>query len=144
MDGITDRYSVKAGKLVVLASTAVIPYHVGMHPDSSARRQGVTWFVSRHPGAIEWAKRQSLVIDRWVEHLDPAQVNAGDTVMGTLPVNLAAEVCRRSGRYLHLSLKIPPAWRGRELSTEELQQLAAHIEPYHIEQMTHDFPEELA
>ena len=41
-----------------------------------------TWFISRHTGAIEWAKRKKLVVDRFVPHLDPAQVQPGDTVIG--------------------------------------------------------------
>jgi CRISPR-associated protein Csx16 len=52
-----------------------------------------TFFVSRHPGASAWAACQGLAVDRLVAHLDPAEVGAGDTVIGTLPVNLAAAVC---------------------------------------------------
>ena len=107
------------------------------------KRRGIAWFVSRHPGAIEWAKRQHFVINRWVEHLDPAEVQAGDIVIGTLPVNLAADVCKRGARYLHLSLKIPAEWRGREFSIDELQQFAAHIEPYRVEKTSHESPRSL-
>ena len=104
----------------------------------------MAWFVSRHPGAIEWAKRQHLVIDRWVEHLNPAEVNAGDIVIGTLPVNLAADVCKRCARYFHLSLKVPAEWRGRELSSDDLRCLAAQMVPYHIEKMSNDIHGELS
>ncbi len=107
-------------------------------------RPGITWFVSRHPGAIEWAKRQDLAIERWSRHLDPTAVEAGDTVIGTLPVNLAAEVCKRGARYLHLSLQVPAELRGRELAANDPPMLAARIEPYRIEPMTHDFSPELA
>lgn len=123
-----------AGKLAVLASPAVFPYHAGMHPDSSAKRQGITWFVSRHPGAVEWAQHQNLAIDCWVEHLDPAQVNAGDIVIGTLPVNLAAGVCKLGARYFHLSLKVPAEWRGRELTMAELLAGPAELRAFHIEE----------
>ena len=44
----------------------------------------------------------------------------GDTVIGTLPVNLAAEVCARSARYLHLSLEVPREVRGRDLTADEM------------------------
>ena len=134
MDGIAGGNCVKAGKLAVLASSGVFPYHAGMHPDSSNNRQGITWFVSRHPGAIEWAQRQSLVIDRWIEHLDPEQVKADDIVIGTLPVNLAAEVCNRGARYLHLSLQLPVEWRGRELTMTELLAGSAKLQAFHIEE----------
>lgn len=134
----------KSGKLVVLASAAVRRYHAGMNPHFPDERRGIAWFVSRHPGAIAWAKRQSLVIDRWVEHLDPAEVNAGDIVIGTLPVNLAAGVCKLGARYFHLSLKVPAEWRGRELSSDDLQHLAARLVPYCVHPLTHDFSAELA
>ena len=97
-------------------------------------RRRIAWFVSRHPGAIEWAKRQGLAIDRWVEHLDPATVNAGDIVIGTLPVNLAADVCKRGARYLHLSLKLPTEWRGRELTMHQLLNCSAELKAFHIEE----------
>jgi len=137
MDGLAGGDCMTAGKLAMLALPPGRRYHGPMNSLSSRQPPGTTWFVSRHPGAIEWAKRQGLSIDRWVEHLDPAEVAVGDTVIGTLPVNLAAEACKRGAYYLHLSLKVPAEWRGRELSADELRSLAAHIEPFFIEQMAH-------
>lgn len=134
----------KAGKLVVLVSAAFRRYHAGMNPHNLNEQPGIAWFVSRHPGAIEWAQRQNLVIDRWVAHLDPAEVQAGDRVIGTLPVNLAADICKRGARYFHLSLQVPAEWRGRELSSDDLQQLTAQIVPYCVHLFTHDLPEELS
>jgi hypothetical protein len=52
-----------------------------------------TLFLSRHPGAVEWARRRGLVVDQWLAHLEVAQVQPGDTVIGTLPIHLAAQVC---------------------------------------------------
>lgn len=93
-----------------------------------------TWFVSRHPGAIEWATRQGLQADALAAHLDTAKVSPGDTVIGTLPVNLAARVCARGARYFHLSLELPVGWRGRELSADELQACGARLEEYVMEE----------
>ena len=115
-----------------------------MNPHFPHERPGTAWFVSRHPGAIEWAKRQNLAIDCWVEHLDPAQVKTGDVVIGTLPVNLAADVCTRGARYFHLALNVPAAWRGRELTMDDLQLLAAQIVPYCVARLTADFQEEVS
>jgi CRISPR-associated protein Csx16 len=123
-----------AGKLAVLALPAGRRYHDCMNSISSRQQSGTTWFVSRHPGAIEWAKRQGLNIDRWVEHLDPAEVEIGDTVIGTLPVNLAAEACKRGAYYLHLSLTVPAEWRGRELSADELLAASAELRTYRVEE----------
>ena len=115
-------------------------YHTGMNKTSTGRRLDITWFVSRHPGAIEWARRERLAIGRWVAHLDPQQVGDGDTVIGTLPVNLAAAVCKRGARYFHLSLQVPAAWRGRELTADELQMLGASLVLYHIEPAANKVP----
>lgn len=94
-----------------------------------------TWFVSRHPGAVAWAQRQGIVVDRLVGHLDVQQVTAGDTVIGTLPVNLAAEVCARGASYWHLTLRLPPGLRGAELSAEQLEELGARVERYRVERL---------
>ncbi len=92
-----------------------------------------TFFVSRHPGAVEWAARQGLKIDRRVVHLDPGEVLSGDTVIGSLPVHLVAAVCARGARYLNLSLDLPEAARGRELTADELERFGARLEPFFVE-----------
>jgi CRISPR-associated protein Csx16 len=91
-----------------------------------------TWFVTRHPGAIAWAARRGLAVDRCIAHLDPETVAPGDTVIGVLPVNLAARVCERGGRYFNLSLDLPPEARGRELSADELETYGARLEGFEI------------
>lgn len=91
-----------------------------------------TWFVSRHPGAIEWAKRCQIPVDQWVPHLSLHLVRQGDTVIGSLPVNLAAQVCALGARYGHLSLELPANLRGKELSADQLDDLHAHIEWFQV------------
>lgn len=88
------------------------------------------YFVTRHRGAADWAKAHGFA-DAWiVPHFDAEQVHPGDQVLGTLPVNLAAEVCRRGGRYFHLSLVLPQELRGRDLSAAEVEALGARLEEY--------------
>jgi CRISPR-associated protein Csx16 len=94
-----------------------------------------TYFVTRHPGAIAWAARHGLKVDRQLDHLDVAIIQPGDTVIGILPVNLAAEVCARGGRFFNLSLTVPPEARGRELSADELEQFGARLEEYRVERV---------
>ena len=94
-----------------------------------------TFFVSRHPGAADWALEQGLAVDRAVAHLDPAEVEAGDVVIGTLPVNLAAQVCARGARYLHLTLDLPADWRGQELSAADMQACGVRLEEYRVERL---------
>ncbi len=91
-----------------------------------------TLLVTRHPGAIEWAARRGLTVDRQIAHLDPATISPGDVVVGTLPVNLAAAVCARGGRFFNLSLHVPPEARGRELSADELEAFGARMEEFVI------------
>lgn len=94
-----------------------------------------TFFVSRHPGATVWAAQQGLAVACVLAHLDPAVVGPGDTVIGTLPVNLAAVVCDRGARYLHLTLDLPPDWRGRELSAAQMTACGARLEEYRVEKV---------
>jgi len=91
-----------------------------------------TILVSRHPAAAEWIRRKGYAVDSMVAHLDPAVVRSGDTVIGTLPVNLAAEVCARGAVYLHLTLDLPPTARGLELSTQDMERYGARIERHII------------
>ncbi|MBK6653975.1 CRISPR-associated protein Csx16 [Zoogloea sp.] len=79
------------------------------------------WFVSRHPGALAWAERSGIAFDHHVAHLDTATIAVGDTVIGSRPVNLAAEVCARGGEYWNLSLRLAAEDRRRELSADEMQ-----------------------
>lgn len=90
-----------------------------------------TWFISRHPGAIDWMRQHGPAFDRHVPHLDPAEVKAGDRVIGTLPIHLVAEVCARGAEYWHLSLELPPSARGQELSAQELSRFGATLQRFH-------------
>lgn len=88
-----------------------------------------SWFVTRHPGAVDWAQARGIDA-QLLAHLDPSTVGPGDIVMGTLPVPLAAAVCERGACYLHLSLDIPADLRGQELSARQMDQLGATLEEF--------------
>lgn len=94
-----------------------------------------TWLVTRHAGAVEWAREIGVELssEKPCTHLDVESVQAGDIVVGTLPVHLVAEINRRGARYLHLSMEIPADARGRELSAEELKCFGARLEEYHVD-----------
>lgn len=91
-----------------------------------------TYFISRHPGARQWAESRQLDVDCWVQHLELTRIQPGDTVIGTLPVNLAAEVCHRGGRYVHLALELPALARGQELNAEQMSRYGARLQAYQV------------
>lgn len=93
------------------------------------------YFVSRHQGAIEWARQSNLHVDIFVAHLDPTLLKAGDCVIGTLPVHLAAEVCERGAQYIHLILDLPAASRGQELSAQALNSFNARLSAFHVQKL---------
>jgi CRISPR-associated protein Csx16 len=95
-----------------------------------------TWFVTRHAGALDWARQQGITFDAHVVHLDPEKVGAGDTVIGSLPVNLAAEVCARGAEYWNLSLRLERTDRGRELTADDLERCGVVIERYDIRKIS--------
>lgn len=90
------------------------------------------YFVSRHPGAKDWAAEEGIAVDQVIDHLDIDRVDPGDVVIGSLPVNLAAEVCARGGRYLHLSLELPFELRGKELSAADMRACGAKVEEFRV------------
>ncbi len=92
-----------------------------------------TFFISRHPGALAWARSEGIAFDQQVEHLDLQRVQSGDRVIGSLPVNLAAEICALGAEYHHLSLQLPREFRGRELNPDQLRQAGARLQRYHVE-----------
>ena len=91
-----------------------------------------TFFVTRHPGALQWMRQHGPAFDRHITHLEPTSVVPGDSVIGTLPIHLAAQVCARGAAYWHLTLQLPEAVRGRELSAPELSALGATLQQFDI------------
>ncbi|NLY14996.1 MAG: CRISPR-associated protein Csx16 [Gammaproteobacteria bacterium] len=91
-----------------------------------------TWFISRHPGALHWMQSNDIHFDHHLTHLDNEPIQPGDTVIGSLPVNLAAEVCAKGANYWNLSLMLPETARGRELSADELDLYQAKLEAFTI------------
>lgn len=90
------------------------------------------YFVSRHPGAIAWAHARKVVVDAWVDHLDPSQVGEGDIVIGNLPIHIVADVCARGATYQHLQFDVYRQLRGRELAADDLDALGARLVGYRV------------
>ncbi|MBS9781634.1 MAG: CRISPR-associated protein Csx16 [Gammaproteobacteria bacterium] len=89
-----------------------------------------TYFISRHSGAKEWIITQGIPVDIIQSHLHIESINKGDTVIGTLPIQLVAEVCQRGAKYLHLTLNLPEHLRGRDLSVDDMNAIGATLEEF--------------
>ena len=91
------------------------------------------YFITRHPGALEWAGRHGHGFDVHLTHLpDDQDLQNGDLVAGTLPVNKVAELTARGVTYLHLSLDLPESLRGRELTADDLDACDARLEAFSV------------
>jgi len=93
-----------------------------------------SYFVTRHKGAVAWAKARGIAAEH-VTHLDVETICPGDIVLGTLPVSLVAEVCARGGRYLHLTMEMPPEDRGRELTAKDMDAFGVRLEEFTAERV---------
>lgn len=103
-----------------------------MLPNMNSHRPPLTWFISRHPGALEWAQRHGVHSDRQLAHLDLTLIQRNDIVIGTLPIPMAAAVAERGARFLHLSLTLPAELRGKELDADALERCGARLEEFFI------------
>lgn len=90
----------------------------------------ITWFISRHLGAIEWVKTQNIHIDRFESHLDTSLVQPGDIVIGTLPIHLVAEICQKGAKFYFLSISVTREQRGTELTCEQLTKQQCSMQPF--------------
>lgn len=113
-----------------MAETANACHGIGFRCHRMQRRAMTRWLVTRHPGAYEWARAEGLAFDRCVGHISVDVLQTGDVVLGILPVHLAAQICERGIRYLHLAMETPEHWRGRELSYEEMLACNPRVEEY--------------
>ena len=91
-----------------------------------------TFFISRHPGAVEWAGKQQLSVDQQIPHLDEKILRPGDLVIGCLPIHMVESINRKGVRYGHLSLDIPAQWRGKELTLEQMYSCNPRLEWYEV------------
>lgn len=94
--------------------------------------------VSRHSGAIEWLTRQGIQADEQHQHLDINDIRQGDTVIGTLPIHLAAQVCAKGASFQYLQIDIPEPLRGQELSADQLDDLGARLQCFSVRAVKDD------
>lgn len=87
------------------------------------------YFVSRHSGAIEWAKRRGIR-GRRLDNLTPGRIKKGVHVIGIIPIHLAAEITEVGGTYAHIEMDVPASMRGKELSADEMEACNARLVEY--------------
>lgn len=95
-----------------------------------------TYFVTRHAGAKQWATEQGIQVDYLVDHLNIGDLHDGDSVLGSLPVNLVAELNAKGVRYFHLTLPLSEQLRGKEISAELMRELGAKLEEFVVQKIT--------
>jgi CRISPR-associated protein Csx16 len=96
-----------------------------------------SYLVTRHGGAVEWARRHGIDAE-WKPHFevaDLAGVRPGDRVLGPLPVQIIAEVNARGGHYFSIEMQLAAGERGRELSADDMDRLGAGLVEYRVERV---------
>lgn len=79
--------------------------------------------VTRHAGAVEWLRQQGIT-GEVISHVnDPAQIR-GRTVIGNLPLHLAAEAMIIGNIDLP---NLRPEQRGQDLTAQEMDQAGARL-----------------
>lgn len=94
-----------------------------------------TWFVCRHPGAIDWIRAKNIKIDEFREHLTISEVSIGDVVIGVLPMFLAAAVCAKGARFIGMEFSQSRESRGHELGVDELRALNCRLREFVISEV---------
>lgn len=91
------------------------------------------YFITRHAGALAWAKAKGVHFDVHLTHLGDIQdLQAGNVVIGSLPINIVYLLGVQGVKYVHLSLHIPEYLRGVELTHEQLDECQATLECYAV------------
>ena len=97
-----------------------------------------TYLVTRHSGAVDWLKSRLRVPEVLVlPHLDNIQFQSGDRVCGILPLAWAARICAQGAEAHVISVEVPPALRGQEMSAAQLDELDARLVRYDVREVSH-------
>ena len=91
--------------------------------------------VTRHPGAAEWVRHRLGRAVQVLDHLHPHEIRPGTRYHGVFPLNLAADICRAGAQCWAISVQLPPALRGHELSAEQLEALDARLVRYQVDEV---------
>lgn len=90
------------------------------------------WFVSRHPGAVEWIRSTGVKVDEFRDHLNIEDIEMGDIVMGVLPMSVAAAVCAKGARFIGMEISQSREMRGKELQVQDLKDLNCRLQEFFV------------
>jgi CRISPR-associated protein Csx16 len=102
--------------------------------------------VSKYRATYDRLLADGVKVDIHVTHFDINQVRAGDVVIASLPIPLAALITKSGAAYQHLSIKIPEQYRRQyainadgttrrlavSLTAEDIQKIGYEIKPYDV------------
>jgi len=91
--------------------------------------------VTRHLGAVDWLRKKHgfTVNTHVISHLSQEIIDFLDRrhiVIGTLPIQLVADVLKQGARYFHLEMSLPSEARGKELSADDMDKYGATLQEY--------------
>lgn len=89
--------------------------------------------ITRHPGAADWVRKQVGHAVEVAPHLEPGEIEPGVHYYGVFPLHLAAAICERGSACWAISVNMPPALRGQELSALQLDELGALLVRYQVQ-----------
>ena len=98
-----------------------------------------SYLITRHSGAIDWAKQQNLKIDKVLSHINEINIerlSSNDKIYGNLPLHIINTLCEKNIEYWNLDLDIPLALRGKDLNLKEMNNCHARIERYTVKKST--------
>lgn len=89
--------------------------------------------VTRHPGAADWVMQQLGHEADVAPHLETGEIEPGVHYYGVFPLHLAEAICERGSACWAITLNMPPALRGQELSALQLKELGALLVRYQVQ-----------
>ena len=114
------------------ATQALVGQAAAAHGMSKSR--WVAELIRKH-AAHEWPLHCLAAAGQFatLQRAEDVQVQTGDRVVGVLPIGWAARICALGAEAHLLTLSVPAALRGKELSAEDLDALGAQLVRYEVQ-----------
>ena len=95
----------------------------------------MNWLATSSLEEIKCISTISANIHVCAIHFDVADIRRGDNIYGVLPVHIAAEICRRGGRYFHVTFN---SFNIVDDTKSSFRNESCEILEYRIIQYTHN------